>query len=99
MITEGTSTEMEMTMRMFDASTCHIEESTAHWLDDDNTDAIVYEKGRYGWFIPISVGEENLDDMPKDLIALFFYAKGKGCEWLMLDRDGYVNEDLPVYNW
>ena len=50
-----------------------------------------------GWVF--HVGDPHDEDTPKDLTLLLAFAQRQGVDWLMLDRDGPVVEELPHYEW
>ena len=65
---------------------------------------VVYNKGKYGWFIPIIKDElKNLEnnECPADLYLCMRYALENGCDWIMFDNGVDTNEtpELPVYDW
>ena len=55
--------------------------------------------GDYGWFLWVPGTEviRNSDNIPADLTTIFTYARQIGCSYLLLDIDGEVNPNLPVY--
>ena len=59
------------------------------------------ERESYGWwiFIPRDEDLREMKHLPDDLRACIGYAKGYGCRWLCLDRDGSVTDALPEYDW
>lgn len=91
--------------RMLTVSTAHISEETNCWLSDCDSFSfpvpiVVYPKEEYGWFIhKIKVRSVNLMDIPKDLAALVRMADALECDWLCLDRDGELVDNLPIYKW
>lgn len=85
--------------RMLALSTAHIKPVAAIGLDEGMyDDAIVYEKGEFGWFIPVLKPRDETD-LPECLKACLSYADQLGCDWLMLDRDGETVAELPTYQW
>ncbi|MGE7726999.1 hypothetical protein [Bacillus cereus] len=91
---------------MLEVSTVNITEATSQWLvqqakktEDNKMDLIVYEKGPYGVFIPIYTDMFKDKVVPDQLVFLVGYAVGKGCYWIMIDRDAEVIDDLPTYDW
>lgn len=96
-----------MIYKTMDISTGHITSYTAEWLNRQMTvefsAVIVYPKSTYGWFISLpefgSEGSERIAKIPYDLLLVMAYARGKDCEWLVLDRDADENGDLPIYEW
>lgn len=92
---------------MLELSTAHITEQTAEWIDDNlvfqNTNIlgtdmniIAYQKGDYGWFIPLG---QDFDLVPADLKQVIEKAKQLKCDWIMLDRDAETVDGLRTYDW
>ncbi len=90
------------THKMFALSTGHVSKDTAEMLDldDDRLGVVVYPKGDYGWFIPITEYlEESEREISPDIAKVVDYALARGFTWLMFDRDANVIDDLPLYDW
>lgn len=90
--------------KMLTVSTAHISKETAELLENETKDLVVYKKENYGWFIHVlSLDWENdLEDylnIPYDLKNILCFTINNGCEWLCLDRDGEIINDLNVYDW
>lgn len=86
--------------KMLTLSTAHIKKETAEFLNNPNSDLIVFAKGEYGWFISGEwIQEELIPDIPEDLIKIVHLAQENECLWICLDRDGEEIEGLPVYKW
>lgn len=83
--------------KYLDLSTGHITNETANWLDTNPEGVIVYSKGGYGWFIHVS--EEFDDEVPKELVTVLEYARKKKCNWLVLDADGELIDELEHFDW
>ncbi|MDT8278790.1 hypothetical protein RQ734_22295 [Roseomonas mucosa] len=95
-----------MTIRSFlDLSSSHLSPETWAWLDAQTTDAMVRSLGpsaqvvlaggmRYGWFI--YADEEPGETIPSDLMAVFRFARLRGCEYVLFDTDATPMEDLPI---
>lgn len=49
---------------------------------------------RDGWFV-----SELLASLPAGLSAPFTVAMNEGCQWLLFDRDGPEEPNLPTYDW
>lgn len=60
---------------------------------------IVYGKGEYGTFIPIYPELFEGKVVPESLEYLIHYVSGRGCSWIMFDRDIEPNEYLSKYEW
>lgn len=91
---------------MLVVGTCNIHEDTALWLNGQagmsQPELIVYLKGEYGWFIPLSPDVPCFDDwktVPTELGMIITYAMGKGCHWIMLDQAAPAIEGLPAFDW
>ena len=83
-------------------STAHITEETARLLDiepdNDNMHLSVYNKAEFGWFVYVY---KNIDaiNVPDDLRKCLELAKANDCEWLCLDCDADVVDELDEYEW
>lgn len=107
---------MEIT-KMLILSTAHISKSTAGRMtiegagtlqkaEETNIGVVVYNKGEYGWLIPIVADElqegekfNHESETPEDLAAVLRFAIEHDCTWVMFDRDAEVVESLPKYDW
>lgn len=92
--------------KMLTISTVHIHPYHAKFLDDElqqgKIEIVVYEKGEYGWFV--YTGEVTFEDwneleIPFSIKDCMMLARNNGCDWLCLDRDGELVDDLPEYEW
>ena len=87
--------------KMLSLSTAHLEKATADALTNGfSFGQTVYDKDVYGWWIALP----DLSDPPEEvespsLRAVLERAKLLGCEWLMLDSDAEILDDLPSYDW
>ena len=103
---------MEIT-KMLTLSTSHISKETVKLLEHYDPTSLClptyYKKDNYGWFIFIPddylhKGKDGLitemfPDIPDDLHNCCLKAKGACCNWLCLDCDGQVDDELPTYEW
>lgn len=101
-----------MIVQLLDISTAHIKQSTAELLNhlvflsdkniiftkEDYPDLIIYPKGEYGWFI-FAASEELHKSVPEELVKVIEHTKAKGCDWLVLDRDGEIIDELESFDW
>ena len=89
------------TFTMLDLSTAHLKPETRTLLTQDLVDgALIYPKGPWGWFVHVPTETDGLtisDEVPADLKACILYAQRHQQNWLMLDCDGTVASELPVY--
>lgn len=94
---------------MLGLSISHITARTAELLRENAiNDIIAYTKADngmlFGWFIyvPGYVEDENSEiwtDAPQELRKLLAFARKHGADWLMLDEDAVVSDELPVFEW
>ena len=86
---------------ILELSTAHISAETDELLASGQLDVISYEKGslekQVGWLLLVPMDKSG--SLPNDLEAIFSIAREKNCTWVMLDRDSYITESLPVYDW
>lgn len=81
-------------------SILHIKKSTAVMLYAEEVfDMVVYRKDEFGWWIVTSPNILRDPEIPLDLKACVELALQYDCEWLCLDRDGEVLDNLPTYDW
>lgn len=88
--------------KMVTISTAHIKESTTSFLDETLTLSVY--KTPYSYTIWIDNNpEEYLEEykicIPDDLWDCIMLAHNLGCQWLCLDEDGEIVDELPVYEW
>lgn len=82
-------------------STIHIHPETVKMIKDGKfTELFVYKKEVFGWWIQLSDCQDyEASQLPEDIKACIAYAKGLGCSWLCLDRDGQEMDCLKKYEW
>jgi len=89
---------------ILDLSTAHLPEEfgqTLHELDGVIADL----KGEYGYLMwvppdPERWAWESVDGpAPAEILTVQVYARRFGCDYVLFDRDGPVNPDLPVWDW
>ena len=84
--------------KMLVLSMSHLTEATYNsWLPE--WDGPAYEKRDYGWFVPLFDDIENTLDGAPDLLACVKFAETQDCTWIMFDRDAYMIDQLPTYDW
>lgn len=87
--------------KMVTISTAHIKESTTSFLEE--TLLLPVYPSDYFYMIWIEDDTEYYDTfknaIPKDLWDCIMFAHNLGCQWLCLDRDGEIMDELAVYEW
>ena len=88
--------------KMVTISTAHIKESTKSFLDEtlllpvypsDDFYIIWIEDDTESYLKPFK------NAIPNDLWACIMFAHNLGCQWLCLDGDGEIVDELPIYEW
>lgn len=88
---------------MVTISTAHITPEIAFDLmrepKENNLGLSVYPKAGYGWmvYVPEYITENKKED--SSLWLALNYARQQHCDWLCLDSDGPIMDDLPTYDW
>jgi len=80
-------------------STGHVTKETQQILDGSTPKnwPVFGFGGEYGWVI--YAHDEHDLEIPPDLWGLCEYARSKGCDYIMLDADADLIDDLPQYEW
>ncbi|RRJ54693.1 hypothetical protein EHV15_34410 [Paenibacillus oralis] len=89
---------------MLEVSTAHLSKETLKWLGEhadsiEPSGFIVYAKSEYGYFIPIIDSDDSLSEdrsIPDDLRKVIEFAESQQCTWIMIERDGFVIDQLPL---
>jgi hypothetical protein len=72
------------------------DEETPPWFER----LTVYSHSEYGWLICLAQIQEQADEgTPVDLCRVIDYAVAQGCDWLLIDRDADLIDDLPHFDW
>ena len=95
--------------QMLVASTGHITQEDAKWLDSLVTSSKsplkVYDRPDFGWFVyvPANMTEEDLAYFSTAFQKLIELAQKRNARWILLDSDGplYVRPafNLQVHDW
>lgn len=89
--------------KMLGVSTAHIKESTSDYLNNNEIPIPVYRKTSEtedcGWFVCVPESRADYEDVPEDLKDVINFARNKEVQWLMLDSDAAIYQELPVYDW
>lgn len=93
------------THKLIVLSTAHVSDSTRALLEKDGREdefspplVNCYQKGDWGWFVHVPV-EDDEDDAPEDMRAIYGFARSHGAAWLMFDCDAEPIDALPVFDW
>lgn len=108
----ATTVPCDALRKFLDASTAHVSEESAKWLDeqgrlaaavntdDDEHPAIHVGRLVTGWFFYADPEDApSADPVPADVVALMREARKRGCHYVLLDRDAPEIDGLPVYEW
>jgi hypothetical protein len=96
-----------MIRNFLDCCTSHVSKETADWLDArgsetagrDGSNRAYVGTTPYGWFVYADTEAGKAECFPDDLVTVFAHATGKGCEYILLDRDADTIDGLPVFEW
>lgn len=86
-------------------STAHIRCATGQLLTNwaDLTPAhqpLAVAPTGYGWFLlTLEVTDEAARLLPKELPAILALGRAQGCDYVLLDSDGPVEDVLPTFPW
>ncbi len=90
--------------KMLDLATCHLPSS--EFGDEMNSwdGVIAFPNREYGWilWVPDDPEEESADydgEVPAEVLRIQLYARQHGCDYVMFDRDGPVDGNLPTWDW
>lgn len=79
----------------------HLTASTRQLLDnEEEVGVLYYPKGPWGWFVNVPASEDGVpigDEIPQDIRDCIAFAQTNHVQWLMLDEQGPVIPDLPLY--
>lgn len=98
------------TIRPFlDISTAHVSLETRDWLNARGQETAQHSLNTteahptqwvgftpYGWFV-FAPDEDGSGEIPADLFAVMTYARSRGADYIMFDRDAPTVEDLPLF--
>lgn len=96
--------------KMLTISTDHIKQETYKLLEthceDDCELPVYYKKDGYGYFIFCGkdymndlLNEKTFNGLPHDLLMCMMQTYILDCDWLCLDCDGKVVNELRTYEW
>lgn len=99
--------------KILDLSTDHISERTKTWLDDysihpaktlyagnpprNNCEVVIFSFWPYGWLVVAHDPSELTDATPEDLRNVIAFAHAHGADWIKLDDDGDLIDELPTF--
>lgn len=79
--------------KMLTISTAHISQETVKFINNNN---IASFSGEYAWII---YTKDNTEILPNDLKEAVRIANNKKCDWLRLDCDGEILNNLKQFEW
>jgi len=91
--------ELEIS-KMLTCSTAHLSLDTAHALNEQQEEGLpISYNFDYGWLVwAVSRESDSFDpERHPELTALLDFALFYDCEWVKIDRDGLVIEELPTF--
>lgn len=93
--------------RLLDLSTGHL--PAAVCLTLSGFDGVVAYRTDYGWLLWVPghgedvdlVNDHNADydEIPAEVTAVQRYARALGCDYVLFDQDGPLNDDLKHWDW
>lgn len=93
--------------RFLDLGTSHLPPEVCHHLDAYEG-VIAYPKRTetddFGWWMwvpddPQESADAMEDPIPAEVLAVQLYARARGCDWVMFDRDSDAIPELPTWEW
>jgi hypothetical protein len=88
-------------IKMLDATTGHLPEQICQ--DLNGYDGVIATDREYGWllWVPEDPAEhaEGYGDIPAEVVTLQVFARGLGCDYVLLDADAARVEGLPHWDW
>jgi hypothetical protein len=78
-------------------STVHITHPTAKHME--NLPWPVVMSSEYAFRLVANAGLHEVDPLLKELEPLLQLARDNDCDFLILDCDGPIEDDLPTYDW
>jgi len=86
--------------QMMDASSSHITESDADLLTNGETDVIAHAY-EFGWLVMIDpeLDGELLYGYSDAFQNLYKIAYAGDCQYLLLDADAKIYDELPQFDW
>jgi hypothetical protein len=91
----------EPVCKMLTLSTAHLSQETCnHALPQLCRTLPIWDKSEHGWFIYTHLEQLGLfADIPADLQNVLRYARMRGCDYIMLDKDWPISSDLALFDW
>lgn len=97
-------------IQVLDASTAHLPQEVCENLngyDGVIAYALSTSNDHYGWLLHVpenpdehaSDYDEDPDGVPAEVLTVQRYARGLGCDYVLLDRDAEQVNGLPTWDW
>ena len=85
-------------------STAHIPPETSKSIDENLSRGVwssTISAFDYGWFVTVPKEEKDCwsTKYPYGMQNVLRYANKHDCSYILLDRDGPVEDDLAIYDW
>ena len=92
-------TNNDNVFRVLDASTAHISWDGVEVLETGVHEIAAAYSDEFGWWIYVSHDPEDVYDAVEGLPQIMHHARGLGCRYVRLDRDGPIIDGLQVWDW
>jgi hypothetical protein len=88
--------------KFLDLSTAHLPEPITNGLN--GYQSVIFHSFEFGGLLWVpdepDLPENDPDeDLPAEVLRIWRYARSLGCDYVLLDRDGPINADLPTWEW
>lgn len=93
------------TARYLVLSTAHIRCATGKALtrwatDEPPSHPLLVAATHHGWFLGTHhMPPGTADELPEELRAILDLGRELGCDYVLLDSDGPIEENLPTFPW
>lgn len=87
--------------KVLDLTTAHLPPQYAELKGTSGVVAHDYEYGFLMWVPndPKESSEAMDDEVPPEILKIQLYARRLDCDYVLFDRDGDENEELPTWAW
>lgn len=90
--------------KMLDLSTAHLPQAYGDADGLTSVDGVVAYTTEYGFITWVPDDPQDNADaydgmVPSSVLTIQKYARALGCDYVLFDRDGPVNPNLPTWEW